>query len=386
MWQHRAGSAYNGAMTKVSIVGALSALVCSVALATPPTAVSVQGRVGNSGGAVDGTYDVLFELFDGPADGVALWAETNAAVQIKGGVFQAVLGDNVPLGPSVLSTAEVWVQATIIGEKPLPRIRLWSAPYALVAASVNCSGCIGFAQLAASGCDAGQILARNGDNSNWACVDPAQGPPGTPGTPGEDGADGQPGPSGKDGAPGEKGADGAQGPAGPAGSDAAGSIYVHWGQDTCAAGWTKAYSGLTSALGNSDDGGRSPVGPICTDKVITADANSGFSAVAIQGLFNENHTSTAAHKCAVCVKGKSACYTRWGAGGCVAGYAQVYTGSITVLGSPNDGAREFSQPFCGDFEVTSDPNSGYGMSIIQAKFNESQNKAPRTACAMCCPQ
>ena len=219
----------------------------------------------------------------------------------------------------------------------------------------------------------------------------AQGPQGATGVQGAKGDTGPKGAKGDTGAQGPTGAIGPQGPKGdtgpkgPMGDPAIGSVYVSWGSTGCASGWAKAYGGYITGVGNSDDGGRSPAGPICTSVLVSEDANSSFSAVAVQGLYNEHSNETSRKSCAVCVKGKTQCYTRWGAADCISGFTKVYSGYLTALGSPDDSAREFSQPFCGNFTVSGDPNGGYGMSLAQAKWNQNQAKAGRTTCAVCCP-
>jgi hypothetical protein len=41
-----------------------------------------------------------------------------------------------------------------------------------------------------------------------------------------------------------------------------GTVYVHWGQTTCAAGWTKLFDGWVASIGGYW-GAASPGGPVC---------------------------------------------------------------------------------------------------------------------------
>lgn len=377
--------------TSIALCSVLAVTLSAPATAAPPPLATVQGRLANTGGVVvDGKYDLLVSLWDAQTQGQQLWSEVEFGAEVEGGVFSLVLGDTTPMTPDLITQkSSVWLQVAVDGEPPLPRIQLNSTPFALVAARLECSGCVAPAMLKA--CADGEGLRFIG--GAWTCTTVVgqagdtgpQGEKGDAGPPGKDGPTGAKGDTGQAGPKGDPGQTGPKGDAGPTGSDATGAAYVHWGKDTCASGYTKAYDGFTSALANTDDGGRSPVGPICLDKTISVDHNSGFSAVAVQGKFNESSNESSRHDCAVCVRGKSQCYTRWGATSCIAGFTAVFSGSITTLGSPNDGSREFSSPFCGDLNVTSDANSGYGMAVAQAKWNEDQSKAAQTPCAMCCP-
>ncbi len=351
--------------------------ICASASAAPPPLTTFQGRLSNGGGVVaDGKFDLNVSLFAAPSGGAVLWSEAEFGVVVAGGAFSIVLGDASPLDANLLAgPGELWVEIAVDGEPPLPRTQLTSSPFALVSARLACTGCISPAHLAA--CGEGEGLRY--ESGKWVCTT-VTGEAGAKGDQGVQGIQGIQGPEGPAGADGKDGADGA------AGSDAAGSIYVHWGKKTCQSGWSAAYAGVMSVIANVDDGGRSPMGPVCLDKVISEDANGGFSAVVVQGRFNEPNTSSTRHDCAVCVKGKSQCYTHWGKSQCMAGYTEVVDGLVTALGSPSDPARELTQPVCAEIEITSDPNGGYGMAFAQAKFNEKQSNAAATTCAICCPE
>ena len=54
--------------------------------------------------ADDGRFDGGFAIYDAPADGTALWSETQLNVNVEGGLFEVSLGSNTPLSASVFDS------------------------------------------------------------------------------------------------------------------------------------------------------------------------------------------------------------------------------------------------------------------------------------------
>lgn len=145
-------------------------LLASGALAAVPAQVTVQGHLKTAGGsAVDGNYNLTIGLYAAETGGDALWVEPVYDVIVAGGVFRVTLGNNVPVPASLLSSnAAVWVQVGVDNEPPLPRQRLSSVPYALVAGDVDCVGCIGPEDTSFLGdCNNGEALVVK--DGKWGC-------------------------------------------------------------------------------------------------------------------------------------------------------------------------------------------------------------------------
>ncbi|MGC8861209.1 MAG: tail fiber domain-containing protein [Armatimonadota bacterium] len=103
---------------------------------TLPGKISYQGKLTDSAGHTlpDGTYQMVFKLFDAPQQGNELWTSGPLNVTTSGGVFLTQLN----VGPGPLESGSVWVEVTVGNGQPLPRIQLLSAPYALIAG--QCAG------------------------------------------------------------------------------------------------------------------------------------------------------------------------------------------------------------------------------------------------------
>lgn len=96
--------------------------------------LSIQGIIKRSNGAAleDGTYPIKFNIYakDGSPAGI-LWDEVITDVDVNGGVYSEILGDNIS-DPLTLPFDEDYLLGIEIGGKEmLPRIELTSAPYAL---------------------------------------------------------------------------------------------------------------------------------------------------------------------------------------------------------------------------------------------------------------
>ena len=93
--------------------------------------MSYQGVLtGTSGTPVpDGTVSLTFRLYDSSENSDTLWQETQS-VQVTNGVFNVILGSNIPL--NLPFDKQYWLGITISGGTELtPRVTLTASPYSL---------------------------------------------------------------------------------------------------------------------------------------------------------------------------------------------------------------------------------------------------------------
>ncbi|MSQ83664.1 MAG: DUF4215 domain-containing protein [Myxococcales bacterium] len=137
------------------IVALMVALLGSPAAShAAPTSLAVAGSLtagAGTGVASDGDYILTFRLFGAPQGGTAAWEEGPLVVTVAGGRFTQTLGAKNPLTATVLAQVpQAWLAVQVGNDPELPRVALHSVAYALQAATaeaVQCSGCIGVAQL-----------------------------------------------------------------------------------------------------------------------------------------------------------------------------------------------------------------------------------------------
>jgi hypothetical protein len=101
--------------------------------AAVPTTVTYAGVLTNNGAPVDGTADVVIELFDSAEGGTALFVETFNSLVVVDGDMVVDLGFSTPLDDTVLSVDALFVQVTVNGQTLAPRSRISSVPFALQA-------------------------------------------------------------------------------------------------------------------------------------------------------------------------------------------------------------------------------------------------------------
>lgn len=113
---------------------ALILIVPSTAMASPPLLLHYQGRLDSGGAPVNGTVRVELRLYEQASGGTPLYVD-DANVAVENGLLNTYLGDNTTSGDLVdaLSRSEVWLEPVINGNALLPRQRLASSPYALLA-------------------------------------------------------------------------------------------------------------------------------------------------------------------------------------------------------------------------------------------------------------
>jgi len=92
----------------------------------------------SSGKAVtDGTYSMVFAVYDAVNGGTALWSETNTSVQVKNGLFSVLLGSVNNLPANIFSNGPRWFGVKV-GSDPemLPRQQIASVPFAMISQTV----------------------------------------------------------------------------------------------------------------------------------------------------------------------------------------------------------------------------------------------------------
>jgi hypothetical protein len=109
--------------------------------------ISIQGflKDGNSKAVDNGPYELTFKLYTVASGGTAIWTETNAAVNVYGGVYSVQLGAINPIS-TIAFDVPYFLGVTIQGAELTPRMELTYAPYALAvdhANTVTCSGAVG---------------------------------------------------------------------------------------------------------------------------------------------------------------------------------------------------------------------------------------------------
>jgi hypothetical protein len=94
--------------------------------------LNIQGTLKQNNGQPvnDGGYALTFKLYTAPTGGTALWTETQASVNLVGGIYSVALGTVTPLTPNF--DVPYWLGVTVgTGLEMQPRMALTAAPYAL---------------------------------------------------------------------------------------------------------------------------------------------------------------------------------------------------------------------------------------------------------------
>jgi subtilisin-like proprotein convertase family protein len=130
-------------------------MVCGLASVAQalPSSMAVTGRLSSaSGGPIaDGKYPLTFALFKSEQGGSALWSEPVAWLEVAAGSFHHTLGNTSPLKAELLNGVDTaWLEVKVEPDPALTRVPLRAVALALranVAGSLDCSGCVGTAQL-----------------------------------------------------------------------------------------------------------------------------------------------------------------------------------------------------------------------------------------------
>ncbi len=167
-------------------------LLSSTAIAVPMQ-FDHQGRIHDTVGVpLDGLQIITFQLYNTSAGGTSFWDET-ISLTFDNGYFHTRLGDSDAIDISPSDGDDIWLGITVDTGTELPRIKLSSVPFAMVANHVEGSvdatsvvvngttvietdGTIDYSHItnapsdpfAALGCSDGDVLGYVG--SAWACV------------------------------------------------------------------------------------------------------------------------------------------------------------------------------------------------------------------------
>ena len=134
--------------------------------------MSYQGSLLRPGGGApvaDGTYDMRFSIYDVALGGAALWAETDAAVQVTGGLFTTILGDSTafsshffPWHYDLWLAVEIDVDSSATFEPDelfSPRQRLTAVPWSMDTDRLNGRDASAFAEASHTHAGMGDITA-----------------------------------------------------------------------------------------------------------------------------------------------------------------------------------------------------------------------------------
>jgi trimeric autotransporter adhesin len=110
----------------------LFVLISGVCQASAPTLLNYQSQLTTAGGApvVDGSYSIVFSIYDAPVGGATKWTETQAVVT-SGGRLSVLLGTITPIADSVFGGINRYLGVKVGADPEMtPRMRMVTSPYA----------------------------------------------------------------------------------------------------------------------------------------------------------------------------------------------------------------------------------------------------------------
>lgn len=314
---------------------AVAMLILARTSGAVPAAFNVQGRLADTQGRNrNGAYDVRFTIYDADTGGTALWTKTVSSLPVRGGTFQAILGD-IPGQPplaQVFTAAFPYLEIQVLAgpgvsspESPMvPRQALVSVPFAFGAAAVVSGGP---ATVGAGGQERFRVAANG--NVGVGTADPTA----------------------KLHVAGVAGTDGVRFPDGTLQTRAAGIVYTRWGRTVCPSGATLVYAGYVGAGHHSHPGGG---GTLCLSDAPTwedfDDANHDGALLygteyetraggvaRLEGLYNYQA------RCAVCHRADASSFFMLpGSQTCPQGWTAEYAGYLMATAHNNSGSPGFS--------------------------------------------
>lgn len=116
----------------------LAALLLGALAAGPARAATSSQKIQFQGKLLDtannprnGSFDITFRLFNVPTAGTALWTETQSAVPVNNGVFEASLGAVTALTSNLFGGASHFLEVEVVPDPAMtPRLPLLMAPSA----------------------------------------------------------------------------------------------------------------------------------------------------------------------------------------------------------------------------------------------------------------
>jgi hypothetical protein len=136
------------------------AVLPQMGLAQMPRTIAFQGVLTDSLGSAkpDGTYRILFTLYDVSSGGTALWSETKL-LPVKNGYFSTLLGDTNPIGSAIRFDRQMWLGISLGPDPELsPRIELASVGSSFFADSARVSGTISDSSVSGGKILSGQVV------------------------------------------------------------------------------------------------------------------------------------------------------------------------------------------------------------------------------------
>ena len=344
-------------------------LVVILALATPVpaapdraegtapvgSAFTYQGELSNAGAPASGPYDFSFGLFTDPT---AAEQVGSTILRDEVDVAQGLFTVELDFGFGAFDGDQLWLQ---VGVRPgadtnphtllVPRQKLTATPYAVQARFVA-PGAVGALEIDAtqvqvrvSGtCPAGSQIIAVGQNGSVTC--------------------------------------------GPAGG---GACYTHWGDTTCAAGYSAVVAGRTGGLEHftATGGSAAPSLECISGTAPTVQAFAGtYNNRMFRGNLDGSGMDEIAANCAVCCTG--GCYTAWSSSTCATGYTAVYVGRAGGIEAYSSAHRQESQCIDGGAAASTTYPTGYSTRIFRHRppAGGGANGMDQVAntCAVCCKQ
>jgi len=113
----------------VSII--ITTIMVGIVQAQMPRVISYQGLLTQTSGdpVIDGNYQLVMRLFNAQSGGTLLWEE-NHSTEVKRGLFNVYLGDQVPL-TAVDMSGQLFLETAIVGGPVFPRTRIAMVPMAM---------------------------------------------------------------------------------------------------------------------------------------------------------------------------------------------------------------------------------------------------------------
>jgi len=121
-------------MARLGVVaGSVFAVAAVLAQDSTPQLIKVQGFLSDSTGGsrvpADGTYSMVFTLYDAELGGSPLAAVGPMPVLVTAGVYSV----DLPFPASDFTASDRWIEITVGGEVLAPRLQVGSGPFAYVA-------------------------------------------------------------------------------------------------------------------------------------------------------------------------------------------------------------------------------------------------------------
>jgi len=122
----------------VTLIGLLVCLLCTVAtgVAGVPQMINFQGRLTDAqGDTLSGDYNVTFKICADSNCGTVLWQEDWPTLEVRGGIFNVLLGSTNPIPDTVFTGPKRWLGMTVDDEDMNPPQEIASVGYAFHSAT-----------------------------------------------------------------------------------------------------------------------------------------------------------------------------------------------------------------------------------------------------------